>query len=252
MNFEVENETILLGHRGSIAHGLYVPSSDPDSIDDIDYMGIVVPPLKNYFGLREWSNKGTKEVFEGDVDIVYYEVRKFINLLLKGNPNVVSTLWLKPEHYQIITPSGQKLIDNRGIFQAKSVFFSFTGYATAQLSKMGKFNSRGFRGDKRAELIQRHGYDTKNAAHCIRLSRMLIEVLETGIWNVDRTNIDAEELRAVKAGAWSCGRVISEAQSLAAKAKEAFKVSTLPDEPDYEAANKLSISIVKGVYGYLT
>ena len=37
---------ILLGYRGSIAHGMYVPQEDPDSIDDKDVMGVfVAPPL---------------------------------------------------------------------------------------------------------------------------------------------------------------------------------------------------------------
>lgn len=32
----------LEGFRGSQAHGTYIPSDDPNSIDDIDYMGIYV------------------------------------------------------------------------------------------------------------------------------------------------------------------------------------------------------------------
>lgn len=42
---------ILEGFRGSQAHGTYIPSDDPDSIDDIDYMGIYVMPLDHYLGL---------------------------------------------------------------------------------------------------------------------------------------------------------------------------------------------------------
>lgn len=33
---------ILAAYRGSIAHNMYVPSSDPDSIDDIDFIGFVI------------------------------------------------------------------------------------------------------------------------------------------------------------------------------------------------------------------
>ena len=32
--------TILMAYRGSIAHGMYTPSTDPDSIDDKDLMGV--------------------------------------------------------------------------------------------------------------------------------------------------------------------------------------------------------------------
>jgi len=31
--------TFLLAYRGSIAHNMYVPDSDPNSIDDVDLMG---------------------------------------------------------------------------------------------------------------------------------------------------------------------------------------------------------------------
>jgi hypothetical protein len=33
---------ISLCWRGSVAHGMYVPKSDPDSIDDKDVMGVYV------------------------------------------------------------------------------------------------------------------------------------------------------------------------------------------------------------------
>ena len=41
---------ILLGYRGSIAHNMYIPSTDPDSIDDKDLMGVFVAPLEHYIG----------------------------------------------------------------------------------------------------------------------------------------------------------------------------------------------------------
>ena len=39
---------ILLGFRGSIAHNMYVPQHDPDSIDDKDLMGVYVAPVEHY------------------------------------------------------------------------------------------------------------------------------------------------------------------------------------------------------------
>jgi hypothetical protein len=41
---------ITLCWRGSVAHGMYVPSSDPDSIDDKDLMGVYVGPVEHYLG----------------------------------------------------------------------------------------------------------------------------------------------------------------------------------------------------------
>ena len=69
-------ETILLAYRGSIAHGTYEPNTDPRSIDDIDLIGISVPSLDHYFGLRQFGSKGTKEIKRGEWDVVLYEARK--------------------------------------------------------------------------------------------------------------------------------------------------------------------------------
>src|SRR5438034_11575629 len=41
---------ILLGYRGSIAHNMYVPQHDPNSIDDKDLMGVYVAPVQHYLG----------------------------------------------------------------------------------------------------------------------------------------------------------------------------------------------------------
>ena len=43
---------ISLCWRGSVAHGMYVPKSDPDSIDDKDVMGIYIGPLEHYLGFH--------------------------------------------------------------------------------------------------------------------------------------------------------------------------------------------------------
>lgn len=239
--------TILLGYRGSIAHGMYVPSSDPNSIDDKDFMGIVVPSFEDYFTLdpkkSKW-NKGTRERFQGEIDLVEYEIKKMFSLLIKSNPNVMSLLWIKPEHRLIITEEGKELIDNRHLFISKNAFYAFMGYATSQLSKMGKIAGRGFRGEKRSELVEKYGFDTKNGAHCIRLLRMGIEYLKTGEMNVDRTSIDASELLDIKKGKWTSDRVIKEATDLFEQAKDAYEHSTLPEEPDITGIDNLLQNIV--------
>jgi len=86
--------TILSGYRGSIAHGMYIPQSDPNSIDDKDVMAIVVPPLRYYFGIDTYGSRGTREITHDPWDIVVYELRKYVSLLVKGNPNVIALLWL--------------------------------------------------------------------------------------------------------------------------------------------------------------
>jgi predicted nucleotidyltransferase len=95
--------SILTCYRGSIVHGMYIPSNDPNSVDDKDAMAVCVPPLEYYFGLKNYGSKGTKEIKRDEWDIVTYEAKKFIRLLSKGNPNVLMALWLEPNYYIKLT-----------------------------------------------------------------------------------------------------------------------------------------------------
>src|SRR4029453_2159553 len=94
---------ISLCWRGSVAHGMYVPKSDPDSIDDKDVMGVYIGPLEHYLG---FGRTDVYEKWEGEWDCVFYELRKFIGLLLNCNPNVLSLLWVKPNGIIFEDPLG--------------------------------------------------------------------------------------------------------------------------------------------------
>lgn len=128
---------ISLCWRGSVAHGMYVPQSDPDSIDDKDVLGVYIGPLEHYLG---FGRKDVYERWEGEWDCVFYELKKFIGLLLNCNPNVLSLLWLKPNGVIYESPLGQRLRENRDIFVTKKAYRSFSGYAHDQFKKMVSFN----------------------------------------------------------------------------------------------------------------
>lgn len=233
--------TILLGYRGSISHGMYVPNKDPNSIDDKDVIGICIPPMDYYYGLKQFGSRGTMEIKRGEWDIVLFEMTKAIRLLEKGNPNIMAILWLDETHYIDISETGQILLDNRNLFVGKHAYHSFVGYAHGQLHRMTHCACEGYMGKKRKELVAKHGYDTKNAAHLIRLLRMGIEFLNTGQLQVIRQ--DATQLLEIKKGEWSLEKVKAEAERLFISAETAFTLSKLPDKPDREKINKLCIQL---------
>lgn len=268
----VPPEAILVGYRGSIAHGMFVPSTDPKSVDDVDLIGITVPGPEFYLGLQSWGSRGTKEIWEEPYDAVYYEIKKMFGLLLQGNPNVLSFIWMRPGDYIVYDPLGAKIIANRGLFTGRHVYHAFAGYASAQLAKMTsrepasvreylgvtyelkqrgahptdqhtpsnpgdyvktyipwttdkllqrlksfqkKGENLGYLGDKRKHLVLEHGYDCKNAAHCVRLLRMCHEFLASGEMYLDRkVNGDAEELLSIKRGEWQLEAVKRLAEEL--------------------------------------
>lgn len=243
---------LLIGKRGSEAHGTYVPpESGTHGTDDRDIMAICVPPLPYFFGTKRWDGaEGIRDVW----DVVAYPLGKFVQLLLKQNPNVVCMLWLREQDYLHVTPGGRRLIEHRDIFRSKRAFGSFCGYANGQLQRMTHVEdgqskkglhryATGFLGAKRKALVERYGYDVKNAAHLVRLLKMGIEFLRDGVLNVNRS-ADAAELIEIKTGGWPLEKVQAYAERLFADFRAAHEASALPEEPDAEAADALCVEIV--------
>lgn len=234
----VEENCILAGYRGSLAHGTY-----DKEVCDKDILGVVVPWPTHIFGLGKFDQVIWNKIEPWD--IVLYELRKYINLLLKSNPNVLSLLFLQENNYLKRTELGELLINNREIFISKQCYKSFCGYAWGQFHRMKHINWSGM-GEKRKKLVEQFGYDTKNASHLIRLLKMGIELLSTGELNVLRH--DSQELLAIKRGEWSLAKVESEANRLFPLMEEALIKSSLPDKPDYHKAEAICMEIMKGFY----
>lgn len=241
---EIIKWSILAVYRGSIAHGLYVPNKDPNSIDDKDVMSICIPPIRYYFGLEEYGSRGTREIKHKEWDIVVYEFRKAIRLLSQGNPNILCVLWMDNDCYLKVTPSGKRLLEARNLFVGKHVYNSFVGYAKGQLHRMTHLAFQGYMGEKRKRLVKQFGYDVKNAGHLIRLLKMSIEFLNEGRLYVKRTK-DTGELLSIKEGKWSLEKVEKEAGRLFKLADKAYRSSRLPEQPDRAKINRLCIDILQ-------
>jgi len=135
--FALEPHVLVLALMGSHSHGTYLPPEDPSSIDDVDLMGFVVPPLEYHLGLPRWQHT----VFQREeLDVVLYGLDKAFRLLLKGNPNIVGLLWLRDEEYVHRTELFDELRRSRSLFASQTAATSFSGYAHAQLQKMEAFS----------------------------------------------------------------------------------------------------------------
>jgi len=231
---------IMLGYRGSIAHGTYVPSSDPSSIDDKDLMGVYIAPKEHYLG---FAGREVYERMVNEWDVVFYELRKFVRLLIKSNPNVLMMLWLPEKYYIYKNVFGEELIKFRQLFVSREAYHSFTGYAHGQLHRMTNWRFEGYMGEKRKQLVEKYGYDTKNASHLIRLLRMGIEFLAEGYLHVERE--DATQLIEIKKGLWTLERVKEEAERLFNLSQEVYVKSTLPDKPDEERIEQMLVKILE-------
>lgn len=119
------DNVILLTYGGSHAYGTNIATSDTD------IRGITFNPIESLLGNTEF------EQFEDrNTDTVIYGLNKMIDLLLSCNPNCIEILGCKPEHYFIISPEGQLLLDNRKIFLSRRAIKTFGGYANSQLRRL--------------------------------------------------------------------------------------------------------------------
>ena len=101
------------------------------------------------------------------------------------------------------------------------------------------------RNKARAELEVKFGFDAKHAGHLVRLYRMGKEILQTHKVNVDRTGIDADELIAIRNGAWTFEQIEEYSQKSAKELDEIYKTSTLQKSPQMGKIDALLVETCK-------
>ena len=103
------------------------------------------------------------------------------------------------------------------------------------------------RNPARAQLEADHGFDTKHGMHLIRLLRTGRELMLTGRVNVWRGDIDAEELVAIRNGAWEYEQLVEEAERIDTELEALYRSGAciLPRAPDRVALDRLVIGLVE-------
>ena len=198
---------------GSRAFGL----DDEDS--DTDRRGIYLPPSD-----LEWSLFGAPEQLENaGTQECYWELRKFLIMALKANPNILECLHTPlVEHAD---PLAEELLAMRDIFLSQVVYKTFNGYVLSQFKKLES--------DLRA-----HGeVKWKHVMHLLRLLRSGITVLETGRLPVQVGDGERGELLAIKRGELPWDEVDRRRMAAHVRFEEAFTTTRLPERPDYARAN---------------
>lgn len=106
-------------------------------------------------------------------------------------------------------------------------------------------NWKATRNKDRFVLEEKYGFDTKHGAHLVRLMKMCKEILETGEVKVKRP--DADELLAIRAGAWKFDELIEWAEKMEQECEELYKTSQIPHKVDHKFIDNLSIEILEEV-----
>jgi len=92
-----------------------------------------------------------------------------------------------------------------------------------------------------------HNYDAKNIMHCMRLIRMAKELAQGKGFNVVRTD-DRDYLLAIRNHTFEYEEIMEHLKKEKQEMEEAIKHSTLPDNSDFNAINRLLINIRENIY----
>lgn len=112
--------------RGSHAYGMATAESDKD------YGGIFIVPKEQLFGLAE---NYQDEVADERHDTCWWEIGKYMRLLLKSSPIVLEALYIPEDSVVYEHPLITELKSHRDMFLTKQCFKAFGQYAISQIEK---------------------------------------------------------------------------------------------------------------------
>jgi predicted nucleotidyltransferase len=117
-------EPLLIVIRGSQAYGTNLPTSDTD------YSGIYIQSAEDILGFRY-----KEQINDDKNDTVFYEIRRFLDLLSSNNPTVLELLNTPEDCILFKHPLMDKILQHRDKFITKTCGKSFAGYAIQQIKK---------------------------------------------------------------------------------------------------------------------
>lgn len=231
---------ILRGVVGSSAHGLAL-----DDQDDRDLMGVAIEPRTHVIGLRHFETytwrtqpQGVRSG-PGDIDLTVYSLRKFARLAAKGNPTVLTLLYLP--HYDVETLAGTMLRTNRDLFYSKHAGRAFLGYMRQQRERLA--GERGQKRTNRPELIAAHGFDTKYAGHVLRLGYQGVEYMRDGKLTLPMNGGARDTVLDARRGKLSLSEVLDLGRHLETLLEAQLDHNSTPDEPRYDRINSMLIDL---------
>lgn len=247
------NNEILRTTVGSEVHGIGIPGTD-----DHDEMGVYIErpeavlgvdkhPLGHYTARTQPEGRRSQH---GDTDLSMYSLRRFLALALTGHPTVLLPLFAPRSAVLNISRLGAELREMGPSLLSLQAGHRFLGYMEGQIQRVEGQDRRHM--PNRPELIAAHGYDTKYAAHALRLAIQGCEVVRDGTltlpmaWRHRELVMSVKEGRVDKQGAlYFIGEYARTLRELLESGK-----SPLADRPDVDKINAWSVEAHFAWWGY--
>jgi len=164
---------------GSTAYGLNTPESD------LDYRGVFIntEPSK-ILGLERMDHVQKQETD----DVVYYELRKFFELLRNGNTGALEILFSEDfletsEVFEEIRANKFKFVDTDKMFRC------LLGYMQGEL-RLANGERTGVLGSKRKAHVEKYGFSPKNFTQLFRLANCGYALFQHGYFPVNMKKYD--------------------------------------------------------------
>ena len=130
---EIKKYLIFEAYRGSFAYGTYI-----EGFSDKDKIGVYVQPLDEIMGIDTYI----PQIQDEKGDCIYYEIRRFLELLYVSNPTMLETVFFDEECIIYKHSAFDCVLNNRNKFVTKLCKNAFFGYASQQIAKARGLNKK--------------------------------------------------------------------------------------------------------------
>lgn len=219
--------TLLRVIVGSRAYGL------DNELSDTDYATVFAYPTDALLSLQmpDGTEQPPNLVGEGQ-DSGVWEVKKFMQMALSGNPTVLETLWT--DTVVEASPFGESLRALRHYFLSRKVIGAYGGYATQQAQKLErKYLAEG-------EMTYAMW---KHLAHMCRLMIAGTHAVRTGEILVRLPEEDRNTVLRIKRGLCERSWAMRRFEKYRTTFELAVPTTVLPAKPDIAQINRLLLDI---------
>jgi len=125
------NLIIFEALAGSHAYGTSLPTSDKD------FRGVYIQPMEDILGMNY-----VDQVSDKKNDIVFYEIKRFLEMVQTNNPNIIELLNVPEDCIVSKDPIFDLVLEHKDIFLTKKCRYTFSGYAIDQIKKARGLNKK--------------------------------------------------------------------------------------------------------------
>lgn len=227
VSLDIRGHVLLSKIWGSHSHDTQLPSSD------IDYTGVYVAYPKDLLGLHPPGDTLTGE----KPDYQIHELKKFCDLLIKGNPGIIEMLFT--DKFVWFDPKWKPIYEARQKFLCQNVVKQYLGYSQAQLQRFRHSKPVHSKGGVAGE---------KWCYHMVRVAWDAERIAMGGEPKVWKDGQEKEKLMAIRTGAWSTDQAVKEAEETIARI-DSRKPWPIPEKCDEKFLNDWLLWI-RGVTGW--